>query len=654
MDQELRILALEDCAADAQLETLALRKAGLAHHLERVETRDAFIKGLKEFKPDILLVDYNLPSMNGIEALAIAQREGPDVPFIFVTGAMGEEAAVETLKKGATDYVLKSNLARLAPAVRRALEEAQVRAERRKAREALQESRDYLDAIINAIRDPIFVKDRRHRWVLVNDALCSFMGHGREELIGKSDPDYFPKEQVEGFWAKDDAVLETGRTDTSEELLTDSAGQVRTIITVKARHTDPSGDKFIVGSIRDITERVRAEAEKAKADEQFHQAQKMEAVGLLAGGIAHDFSNVLTTIVGYNYLVLDGLQADHPLRPFSLEVQRATELGASLSRQLLAVSRRQVARPRVMELNSTVIELAKLFRRLVGENIKVVVEAHPSLWPVKMDNGPLEQILLNLVVNARDAMPQGGQLTIATRNITAGEAGRQEGRLALPPGHYVCLRVSDTGIGMDAAVQARIFEPFFTTKTAGRGTGLGLATVQGIVKDWQGHIFVESAPGQGATFRVCLPRAEGGVEAMLPEKDSQAVPGGGEAILVVEDHAFLLNLLKKALRRQGYRVFTADNGARGLELCRKLKQRIDLVLMDLVLPDINGGELFARMEALRPGLKVVYMSGYPGALMDGANLSSEIVFIEKPFPPGELHNALRRALDAGRTGVSRE
>ena len=348
------------------------------------------------------------------------------------------------------------------------------------------------------------------------------------------------------------------------------------------------------------------------------------------------------------------------------------------------MSRQQVARPRVLDLNSVVIETAKLFRRLVGDNIKTVVESQPSLWPVKVDSGQMEQILLNLVVNARDAMPKGGQLTIKTQNVIvigegqayakltlppghhvcvckgnqspantkdAGvtEAGREaHARLALPPGEYVCLEVRDTGIGMDAAVQARIFEPFFTTKPAGHGTGLGLATVHGIAKDCHGSVCVESAPGQGTTFRICLPRAEGGSAAMLGEAAAKTVLGGDEAILVVEDNIPLMDLLRKALRRHGYRVFGAASGAQALESCGKPKQRIDIVLMDMVLPDSNGGELFAQLKLLRPGLKVAYMTGYPGALMDGANMSSDMAFIEKPFSIETLLGTLRRELDKAR------
>jgi len=557
------------------------------------------------------------------------------------------------------------------------------------AEDALRASEERLRTVIENSRDGINLVDlATGRFVLVSPAQVAMTGFSAAEIQNFTSDEAFERVHPDD---RENAVNQHKRVAAGEDVPESvefrwkvKSGEYRWFGHTRKLVRDAQGRPVaIVGVARDITDRKRDEDEKVKLDEKFHQAQKMEAVGLLAGGIAHDFSNVLTAIVGYNYLVLDGLKADHPMRPFSLEVKRATEVGASLSRQLLAMSRQQVARPRVLDLNSVVIETAKLFRRLVGENIKTVVEPQPSLWPVKVDSGQMEQILLNLVVNARDAMPNGGQLTIKTQNVIvigAGQAyaklalppghhvcvckvgqspaktkdagvtedGQAHARLALPPGEYVCLEVRDTGTGMDAAVQARIFEPFFTTKAAGHGTGLGLATVQGIAEDCRGRICVESAPGQGTAFRLCLPRAEGGEAAMLIEEAAKTALGGDEAILVVEDNVPLLDLLKKALRLHGYRVYGASSGAQTLELCGKLKQRIDLVLMDLVLPDINGGELFAQLKLLRPGLKAAYMSGYPGALMDGANLSSDMVFIEKPFPIETLLGVLRRELDKGR------
>jgi signal transduction histidine kinase len=399
----------------------------------------------------------------------------------------------------------------------------------------------------------------------------------------------------------------------------------------------------------EANERLQQEtATRQQAQAQLLQAQKLEAVGLLAGGLAHDFNNVLTTIVGYNYFLLEGLEPGSPLRSLSLEIRKAADLAASLTRHVLAVTRKQVVQPRVMEPNSVILELAKMFRRLLGENIKLDLHAHPSLWPVKMDCGQLEQVLMNLVVNARDAMPHGGRLTIATRNQVVRQGGGPQAGLALPPGQYACLEVRDTGAGMDESVLARIFEPFFTTKEAGRGTGLGLTMVKSIIRDYRGGVSVESVPGKGSVFRVYLPRAEGGAEALLPGEVRKAGGEGHETILVVEDNAALRTLIKRMLRGKGYRVFSSETGQGANLLSRRLKEGVDLLLCDLILPDCHGTDVAAELCAARHGLKVAYMSGYPGGVLGSSLGLDGAVLIEKPFSPEALLDCLRRLLDSQR------
>jgi|GEM_PF-5394143 len=398
---------------------------------------------------------------------------------------------------------------------------------------------------------------------------------------------------------------------------------------------------------QEAAERLQRETvTREEAERQLLQAQKLQAVGLLAGGLAHDFNNVLTTIVGYNYFLLEGLEPGSPLRGFGLEIRKAADLAASLTRHVLAVTRKQVVQPRVMEPNSVILEMAKMFRRLLGANIRLDLHAHPALWPVKMDCGQLEQVLMNLVINARDAMPHGGRLTIATRNLAVHNGGGPTAGLALPPGQYVCLEVGDTGTGMDASVQARLFEPFFTTKEIGRGTGLGLSTIKSIVRDYHGGITVESASGKGSVFRVYLPRAEGGVKALLPGEVRKAGGEGHEVILVVEDNSPLCSMIKKILRDKGYRVFAAETGKEASLLSRRLKERVDLLLCDLILSDCHGTELVKELCAARPGIKVAYMSGYPGGVLSSDLNSDGAVFIEKPFSPEALLDCLRRLLDS--------
>ncbi len=376
MRSDLRIVFVEDSPQDAELEERELRKGGLQFDSMRVWTREDCVRALKQFKPDLIISDYSLPEMDGLAALKIASEICPNVPFIFVSGTIGEERAIESLKRGATDYVAKNQLKGLMTKVHRALKEAEEREEK--------------------------------RWL----------------------------------------------------------------------------------------------------EEQLRQAQKMESIGKLAGGIAHDFNNLLTAIIGYSELVLNQTRNDDPLRQHIEEIKKAGERAASLTRQLLAYSRKQVLQPRVLDLNAVIAELDKMLRRLIGADIELVTRLAPELGRVKIDPSQIGQIVINLAVNARDAMPQGGKLTIETTNAQLDEAYARK-NVAVTPGQYVMLSVSDTGCGMDAQTQSRVFEPFFTTKEIGKGTGLGLSMVYGIVKQSGGDIWVYSEIGRGTVFKIYLPRAEG-------------------------------------------------------------------------------------------------------------------------------------------------
>jgi PAS domain S-box-containing protein len=386
------------------------------------------------------------------------------------------------------------------------------------------------------------------------------------------------------------------------------------------------------------------EREQAK-EEQLRQSQKMDAIGQLAGGVAHDFNNLLTVINGYSDLSLRRLAADDELRKPMLEISKAGARAAVLTRQLLAFSRRQMLQAKVLDLNSVVTEMDTMLQRLIGEDVHLVTILKPSLGQIKADPGQLEQVLLNLVVNARDAMPKGGKITIETGHAYLDDAYALE-HAAVRPGHFIVMTVSDTGIGMDAATQKQIFDPFFTTKEIGRGTGLGLATVYGIVKQSEGSIWVYSELGIGTTFKVYLPRVDEVGASEQFGSDSRSVPGGTETILLVEDEDLVRHLAVEILKEFGYAVITAANGEEGLRICQEFAGHIDLMITDVVMPQMSGRELAEHLSVLRPETRVLFMSGYTDdAIVRHGVLEEHMPFIQKPFLPDALALKAREMLD---------
>jgi PAS domain S-box-containing protein len=391
-------------------------------------------------------------------------------------------------------------------------------------------------------------------------------------------------------------------------------------------------------------ENVTLIAREQAKEEQLRQSQKMEAVGQLAGGIAHDFNNLLTAITGYSELTLRDLDPASSSYAKITEVKKAGDRAASLTRQLLAFSRKQILQAKVLDLNTVIPEMEKMLRRLIGENISLQTSLDPQLGQVKADPGQVEQILLNLCVNARDAMPNGGLLTIQTTNVTLSQPYRNQ-QVFIRAGSYVMLSVSDNGCGMDAETQARIFEPFFTTKDLGKGTGLGLSTVYGIVKQSEGTIWVYSEVGRGTTFKIYLPRAD---ESVAPADNARAnlVPGGHETILLVEDEEIVRALAREILETQGYEVLTATNGEEGLRVCHQFGGRIDLLITDVVMPNMSGRELAENVAGLRPETRILYMSGFTDdAIVRHGVLDDGVSFIQKPFSPDALAMKARSVLD---------
>ena len=627
---------LEDNDSDAALIRRELARLTPAPDIQRVATEAAYVAAIREFSPNIILCDHNIPTFGGREALELARAALPDVPFILVTGSLDEETAVAYLKAGAADYILKDRLVRLGPAVIEALERARQRQELRRQERLLRQ-------IIDANPSLIFVKDWDGRFVLVNQATAEIYGTTVASLVGKTDADFNPnKDEVAHFLRDDREVMSSARSKLiGEEPVTNpDTGEKRWFQTIKVPLRLPDDDlPKLLGVATEITERKRLE-------EQLLQSQKMEAVGQLAGGVAHDFNNILTAIVGYTDLLAAEFGPGNRHLEDLEEIRKAARRAAALTRQLLAFSRKQVLEPRVIDLNGIVQNLDKMLRSLISENIELKTQLADDIESARADPNQIEQVIMNLAINARDAMPEGGSLTIETANVTLDDdyAARH---VSVVPGHYVMLAVTDTGCGMDQDTQARIFEPFFTTKPAGRGTGLGLSTVYGIVKQSGGNIWLYSEPGKGTTFKVYLPSVDESPEDVSKPATPASRRGGRETVLLVEDDEQLRRLTHRALASHGYTVLEADRGNTALDIARRHKGRIDLLLTDVVMPDTNGTKLADTLRGARPELRVLFMSGYPdGAILHNGMLEHGASYLAKPFTTEAVTRKVRDVLDA--------
>ncbi|MFL6210413.1 MAG: PAS domain S-box protein [Pyrinomonadaceae bacterium] len=887
-NRTLRVLHVEDQERDVALLMRHLKRAGYDLTFERVETPAAMRAALAAQAWDVILCDYSMPHFNALAALAVLQETGLDIPFIIISGTVGEAVAVAAMRAGANDYLMKDNLARLAPTIEREMHEAENRRARRRAEAELQQSEVQYRRLLDTAYEGIWMADVSAHIIYANQRLADMLGYTVAEMIGRSafevldeaerakmkvnwqrrlqgieeqydlrllrkDGSYIwvilsvtpirdeqgevtgalamltdiserkraeeaqrrSEEKYRGIFdnatmgiyqvAPDGTLLTANYTlarmlgyDATEELLQRNLAEdiyYRTeeraellaryepssvVVAVEVLWKKKDGSSLWVhincraikdetgqtiyfdGFAHDITERKRAEQELSKSEEryrdlvenahdiiyshdlagsyisvnkvveqilgytpeealrlnlaqivapeylekarqmiasklagervtaydleliakdgrriavevntkliyqegvavgvqgiardvterklleeQLRQAQKMEAVGQLAGGVAHDFNNLLTAITGYSELTLMRLQAADPLRRNIEEVKKAGERAAALTRQLLAFSRKQVLQPKVIDLNAVVSELEKMLRRLIGEDIGLRTALAPTLGSIKADPGQIEQIIMNLVVNARDAMPQGGKLTIETQNVYLDEDYAKT-HIAVTPGPYVLLAVSDTGTGMDEKIRARIFEPFFTTKEVGKGTGLGLSTVYGIVKQSGGNIWVYSEVGLGTTFKVYLPRVDEGAEEYQRGAETEAALYGTETILLAEDEEMVRKLAREVLEMYGYQVLEAANGGAALLICERHTEPIHLLITDVIMPEMSGRKLAARLARLRPEMKVLYMSGYTdNAIVHQGVLDEGTNFIQKPFAPHALAQKVRAVL----------
>jgi two-component system cell cycle sensor histidine kinase/response regulator CckA len=645
MNEALRIVHLEDDPNDKVLVLATLQREGIDCDVASVSTKAEYVAALEKGNVELILSDYSLPGFDGLAALDIASRMVPHIPFILVSGTLGEEAAIESLRSGATDYVLKTRLNRLVPAVRRAVEEATERRVRRAAEIALERERKFLLALLDSLDAGVVACDQKGILTLFNRATRELHGLPEEPLAPDQWASHYNLFDADGKTPLATDAIPLHRALRGEKLrhaeivIRSRGGDARTLMVSGQPIVNDDGEMLgAVATMQDVTEHK-------KLERQFQQAQKMEAMGLLAAGVAHDFNNLLTVVAGYCQLARSRVQPGHPILRDLDEVSKAGERAAQLTRQLLAFSRQQVLEPRVLDLNAVIEGVGKMLRRLLGSDIDLTFRPGPSLGRIRADVGQVEQVLVNLIVNARDAMPDGGEIIIETDNVEVRDDP------AVPPGRYVVVTVTDTGCGMDVETLSRIFEPFFTTKEVGRGTGLGLSTVHGIVKQSDGRITVQSEQDLGTVFRIYF-HPVAGAEVPARSATSGTPPDrGAEAVLVVDDDPLILGLVSEILRLQGYAVIEASSGQAAATILENAIQELDAVVSDVVMPQLNGRDLVRHIAKVRPNLAILLMSGFVGGNAEelGSVLGPRVGFIQKPFTPEALLGKLRTVLSGSAT-----
>jgi two-component system cell cycle sensor histidine kinase/response regulator CckA len=642
MTQPLRLLVVDDVPEHARMvEDLIRTSDSWATADVRIAVDyDAALRALADERFDVAFFDYWLGRRDGLSLLREIRQKGIETPVVVLTSRGAEEVAVEAMKAGAADYLGKAGLTveALERAIRHALALHAEEVQRWHAEAALRASEERFRALVDNSSDALLLVDGDARITYLSPSSERHLGWTAQQMVQRSIFDFLHPDDRELVEVRMAETLRKPGTRIVEAVRFhhgDGSWRIMEGVAVN-RLADPAVAGIVINA-RDITERRRLE-------EQLRHAQKMEAIGQLAGGVAHDFNNLLTAILGYCHLMLDEMPEDDPLRDDLLEIEGAGNRAAALTRQLLAFSRRQMLQPQLVDVNALVKQLEKLLRRLINEDVELVTALAPDLHRVTVDPASVEQILVNLALNARDAMPIGGRLTIETANVELDDTYAVT-HVAMQPGPYVMLAVSDTGHGMDASTRARVFEPFFTTKEQGRGSGLGLATVYGIVKQSGGYIWVYSEPGHGTVFKAYLPPTAP-VSAAQGVTDGGVEPIGWETVLLVEDEDAVRVLAREVLRRHRYVVLEAHHGVEALSVAEHHPHDIHLLVTDVVMPQMSGRELAERLAAVRPSMKRLFMSGYSDHALVHDQVTRGFAFLQKPFTPDVFARKVRSILDS--------
>jgi two-component system cell cycle sensor histidine kinase/response regulator CckA len=606
----IHVLLVEDNPGDARLFIELVRDAGAGQwKLVHVDRLAAALDRLSHEPFDVMLLDLSLPDADGLDTLLRAHAEAPKIPIVVLTGHDDEALAVRAVRAGAQDYLVKGRVDGdlLVRSIRYA-------SERGRAVEALERREEHYRSLIENSMDLISILNLDGTIRYVSPSHERMLGFPLDELVGRNvlwfvHPD--DKDRVQ------EALLNGNNGRPVECRVRHADGSWRVLESFSRDLSHVAGVNGMVVNARDITERKRLE-------EQLHHSQRLEAVGRLAGGVAHDFNNLLMVITGYSHMLLDAMHSSDPARQDLEQVVKASERATDLTRQLLAFSRRQGVRASLVNLNALVQEMDRMLRRVLGEDIELIVNLAPELKTVRADPGQIEQVILNMAVNARDAMASGGQLLIETRNAVQ------------PSQNCVTISIRDTGIGMDSQVLSRVFEPFFTTKE--HGTGLGLATSYGIIKENGGDLRVDSTLGRGTAFHIELPVTEQTPDDLnLP--DAKRAPRGTETILLVEDEDPVRRVVETMLKRHGYHVLSSASSQDALAAADGYRGAIHLLITDMVMPGMSGRKMAECLAARRPDMKVLYVSGYGDAQAQNA-----AHFLQKPFSTEELATKIREML----------